>query len=162
MDPAPSHEPAGTTDESVLDRVRRSAADLLAGLPRPPRTLSIRDGEVAIDIEWPETPPPQENGSTSHALAPEPSAALDDPARKTLTAQAVGVFYRAPEPGAVPFVAEGDTVLVGQQVAIIEAMKLMIPVEAELSGRVVEVLKKDGEPVEYGEALFALATDENS
>jgi acetyl-CoA carboxylase biotin carboxyl carrier protein len=70
------------------------------------------------------------------------------------------MFYRCPEPGADPFVREGDVVTTGQQIAIIEAMKLMLPVEAERAGRIVEVLKGDGEPVEYGEPLFALAEAE--
>ena len=80
--------------------------------------------------------------------------------RYDVRAPSVGVFYRAPEPGAPPFVGEGDTVRPGQQVAIVEAMKLMLPVEADRAGRVVEVLKRDGEPVEYGEVLFVLAPDD--
>jgi acetyl-CoA carboxylase biotin carboxyl carrier protein len=132
----------------VLDRVRQSAAELLAGLAHPPKTLSLRAGEVAITIDWPET---------AQLADLTPAAATGDgDGRRTLTAQSVGVFYRAPEPGTEPFVAEGDRIEPGQQLAIIEAMKLMIPVRAEDGGRIVEVLKKDGEPVEYGEALFAI------
>ncbi|WP_052914431.1 acetyl-CoA carboxylase biotin carboxyl carrier protein [Protofrankia coriariae] len=70
----------------------------------------------------------------------------------------MGVFYRAPEPGAKPFVAEGDLITRGQQVAIIEAMKLMIPVEADASGRVLEILVADGTPVEHGQPLLTVAT----
>jgi acetyl-CoA carboxylase biotin carboxyl carrier protein len=66
------------------------------------------------------------------------------------------VFYRAPQPGAPAFVSEGDLVAPGQQVAIIEAMKLMIPVEADRVGRISAVLVSDGQPVEYGQPLFAL------
>lgn len=137
----------------VLDQVRHNTAELLSCLPHPPRALHVRAGEVAIDIEWPEP------RLTDAALAAHTDLPAQPPAtpQRVLAAQAVGVFYRAPEPGAEPFVREGDTVLVGQQVAIIEAMKLMIPVEADLDGQIVEVLKQDGEPVEYGEPLFALA-----
>jgi len=71
-------------------------------------------------------------------------------------APSVGTFYRSPEPGAAPFTAEGATVTAGQQVAIVEAMKLMLPVEADRPGRVVEVLIEDGQAVEYGERLLAL------
>ncbi|WP_079057207.1 acetyl-CoA carboxylase biotin carboxyl carrier protein [Streptomyces niveiscabiei] len=60
------------------------------------------------------------------------------------------------EPGAEPFVEVGDRVKAGQQVAIVEVMKLMIPVEADRDAVVVEVLAGDGESVEYGQALFAL------
>jgi acetyl-CoA carboxylase biotin carboxyl carrier protein len=69
----------------------------------------------------------------------------------------VGVFYRAPQPGAEPFVSEGDTVRPGQQVAIIEVMKLMVPVEADRAGRVVEILVDDASPVEHGQPLLLLA-----
>jgi len=72
-------------------------------------------------------------------------------------APTVGVFYRAPSPGAAPFVEEGDTVAAGTQVGIVEAMKLMVPVEADRAGRVSKVLKSDGDPVEYGEPLIRLA-----
>jgi len=71
----------------------------------------------------------------------------------------VGVFYRAPQPGAAPFVTEGDYITLGQQVAIIEAMKLMIPVEADRTGRITSVLVPDGESVEYGQPLFAVDQD---
>ncbi|WP_343044371.1 acetyl-CoA carboxylase biotin carboxyl carrier protein, partial [Micromonospora maritima] len=85
------------------------------------------------------------------------TAAGDEPARHVVRAPTVGVFYRAPEPGAKPFVAEGDIVQPGQQVGIVEAMKLMIPVHADAHGTVVEVLRADGAPVEYDEPLLALS-----
>ncbi|GAA1604130.1 hypothetical protein GCM10009679_04970 [Saccharothrix algeriensis] len=69
----------------------------------------------------------------------------------------MGTFYRAAEPGTPPFVAEGDHVRRGQQVAIIEVMKLMIPVEAEHDGQVVAVHVADGTSVEYGDRLLTLA-----
>jgi len=69
----------------------------------------------------------------------------------------VGAFYRAPRPDADPFVEVGDVVEAGQQVAVIESMKLFLPVNAEASGTVVEVLKENGEVVEHGEPLFALS-----
>lgn len=76
-----------------------------------------------------------------------------------ITAPTVGVFYRAPEPGAVPFVATGDLIMSGQQVGIVEAMKLMIPVHADRGGRVVEVRCADATAVEFGAPLFAVAVD---
>ncbi|WP_067689460.1 acetyl-CoA carboxylase biotin carboxyl carrier protein [Nocardia jejuensis] len=72
----------------------------------------------------------------------------------TLAAETVGVFYHASEPGASPFVAEGDPVRAGQQVGIVEAMKLMIPVTATKEGVVAEILVGDGEAVEHGQALI--------
>jgi acetyl-CoA carboxylase biotin carboxyl carrier protein len=70
----------------------------------------------------------------------------------------VGTFYSAPEPGAEPFVTVGDEVRAGQQIAILEVMKLMTPVGADRAGRVAEVLVPDGTSVEYGTGLIALDT----
>ncbi|WP_067865113.1 acetyl-CoA carboxylase biotin carboxyl carrier protein [Nocardia shimofusensis] len=100
---------------------------------------------------------------TPVGVSPEPASPATEPAPEplpdntfTLAAETVGVFYRSPEPGADPFVTEGDPVRVGQQVGIVEAMKLMIPVVATREGRVAEFLVENGEAVEYGAALLVL------
>ncbi|TMR02608.1 acetyl-CoA carboxylase biotin carboxyl carrier protein subunit, partial [Actinomadura soli] len=90
------------------------------------------------------------------------SAPTAEDADEHLTSPAVGVFYHAKEPGAEPFVSVGDAVSPGQQIGIVEAMKLMIPVEADRAGTIAAVVKDDGAPVEYGEPLFALAAAEGS
>jgi acetyl-CoA carboxylase biotin carboxyl carrier protein len=71
----------------------------------------------------------------------------------------VGTFYRAPAPGEPPFVEVGDRVRSGQTVCIIEAMKLMNEIEAEVSGQVIEILVHNGEPVEYGQPLMRVNPD---
>ena len=68
----------------------------------------------------------------------------------------VGTFYRAPEPGAPPFVEEGDPVAAGQTLCILEAMKLMNEVKAELEAVVRAIHVENAEPVEYGQLLFEL------
>jgi acetyl-CoA carboxylase biotin carboxyl carrier protein len=68
----------------------------------------------------------------------------------------VGTFFAAPGPDAAPFVKLGDRVKAGQTVCIIEAMKLMNEIEADASGEVAQVLVENGQPVEYGQPLFAL------
>jgi acetyl-CoA carboxylase biotin carboxyl carrier protein len=78
-----------------------------------------------------------------------------------VSAPLVGTFYRAPGPDARPFVEVGDKVEAGQQVAIVEAMKLMNAVTAEHDGRVIEVLVENGTPVEYGQPLFVLEPPEH-
>lgn len=102
-------------------------------------------------------------GPVSSGGSPEPASPTADTAPEplrdntfTLVAETVGVFYRSPEPGADPFVTEGDPVRVGQQVGIVEAMKLMIPVVATREGRVAGFLVDNGEAVEYGAALMVL------
>ncbi|MFI7070014.1 acetyl-CoA carboxylase biotin carboxyl carrier protein [Micromonospora sediminicola] len=144
---------------AALDAVRRSTLRLLADLPRPPTALRIRAGALTLEAEWATVGAP-----VAVAPAVEPvgvaapvTAAEGDPARHVVRAPTVGVFYRAPEPGAKPFVTEGDIVQPGQQVGIVEAMKLMIPVHADAHGTVTEVLRADGAPVEYDEPLIALS-----
>ncbi|WP_216325545.1 acetyl-CoA carboxylase biotin carboxyl carrier protein [Deinococcus aestuarii] len=92
--------------------------------------------------------------------APEPAtAAPSTPARSTGTpvkAPIVGTFYAASSPDAPAFVKVGDTVQAGQVLCIIEAMKLMNEIEAELGGTVREILVNNAEPVEYGQTLFII------
>jgi acetyl-CoA carboxylase biotin carboxyl carrier protein len=73
-----------------------------------------------------------------------------------MTSPIVGTFYRSPSPGAAPFVEPGARVRKGQVLCIIEAMKLMNEIEAELEAEVVEVCVENGQPVEFGEVLFRL------
>jgi len=68
----------------------------------------------------------------------------------------VGTFYESPSPGSPPFFKPGDTVEAGQVLCIIEAMKLMNEIEADVSGEIVKRLVNNGQPVEYGQALFSI------
>ena len=68
----------------------------------------------------------------------------------------VGTFYRAPAPDEPPFVSVGDRVSPGQTVCILEAMKLMNELEAEVSGEIVDILVQNGEPVEFNQPLFKI------
>jgi acetyl-CoA carboxylase biotin carboxyl carrier protein len=68
----------------------------------------------------------------------------------------VGTFYRAPDPTAAPFVDVGDTVKKGQTLCIIEAMKLMNEIEADIDGTIVEIFGENAKPVEFGQKLFAI------
>jgi len=102
------------------------------------------------------------------AAAPAPFAAPAPPAAAAPEADAgevnlavvkspiVGTFYLAPEPGAPPFVDVGGAVRKGQALCIIEAMKLMNEIESEYAGEVVKIYVENGQPVQYGERLFAI------
>jgi acetyl-CoA carboxylase biotin carboxyl carrier protein len=154
---------AGSTEpdvRSVLELVRGNAVQLLAALRHPPSALRIHAGGVVVEAEWPVngTATGIVEGDAHGAIAAGDDARAGETAteRHALRAPAVGVFYRAPEPGAKPFVDVGDSVRAGQQVAIVEIMKLMVPVHADVGGTIVEVLKENGDHVEYDEALFAL------
>jgi acetyl-CoA carboxylase biotin carboxyl carrier protein len=75
-----------------------------------------------------------------------------------VTSPFVGTFYRAPSPDGDPFVEVGDPISPGQVLCIVEAMKLMNEIEAEVAGTVVEILVENGKPVEYGHRLFRIQT----
>jgi len=79
-----------------------------------------------------------------------------DPNLTLVKSPIVGTFYESASPGAAPFVLPGDSVRPGQVLCIIESMKLMNEIEAEISGVIVSKLVSNGQPVEYGEALFAI------
>ncbi len=92
--------------------------------------------------------------------APAPAAA--EPAADSteglfiMKSPIVGTFYSAPSPSAPPFAAVGETVKVGQVICIIEAMKLMNELESEVAGKIVRTYCENGQPVEYGQTLFAI------
>jgi acetyl-CoA carboxylase biotin carboxyl carrier protein len=157
-------EPAGADGAAeILKRLQDSTLGLLSGLDRAPRRIRIKADQVEMEVEWPDhgqiTATTEATAATAAAAAaaPAPADGGTGAAEHYVTARIVGTFYRRPEPGAKPFVELGDVVRPGQQVGIVEAMKLMLPVEAETAGRIVDVLVPDGAAVEYGERLFALA-----
>jgi acetyl-CoA carboxylase biotin carboxyl carrier protein len=112
-------------------------------------SANAQPGAVAIAPAASPERPRQEAGA---AAKPEPAS----PPRNTVTIPSpmVGTFYSAPAPDADPYVEVGHRVDVGTTVCIIEAMKLMNEIESEVSGRIVEVLVENAQPVEYGQALF--------
>jgi acetyl-CoA carboxylase biotin carboxyl carrier protein len=79
--------------------------------------------------------------------------------QRLVTSPMVGTFYRAASPEAPPFVEQGDSVRKGQTLCIIEAMKMMNEIEAEVAGRVVTVLCENAHPVEYGQPLMVVEVD---
>ncbi len=99
--------------------------------------------------------PPPPSGSPAVASSDvSEGEESEDPSVAYVTSPFVGTFYRAPAPGAKPFVEPGQQVEPGQTLCIVEAMKLMNEIEAEFACTVLEVLVENGEPVEYGDRLF--------
>ena len=90
---------------------------------------------------------------------PRDAQPVDDPSRVSITSPLVGIFYRAPKPGAPAFVELGSPVEEDTIVGIIEVMKLMNTVRAEARGTVVEILVQDGATVEYGQVLLRIAPE---
>lgn len=91
------------------------------------------------------------------SLPPAPSpAAAETEGLHVITSPIVGTFYRAPSPEAEPFVKPGDEVEKGKTLCIVEAMKLMNEIESDVSGTITAIYPKNGQPVEFGERLFAV------
>jgi len=110
------------------------------------------------------TPAPEVGTSrvADHAVTSsgsQPGAKIIDQKLAEVPSPMVGTFYRAPAPGEAAFVEVGDRIRQGQTVCIIEAMKLMNEIEADVSGQVIEILVQNGEPVEYNQPLMRIKPD---
>lgn len=158
--------------ESLLQEVCRSVTTLLAVAPTRPHRVSVQAGTITVELEWPDafvggdgqpmrvSAPPSAAlngaGGAAAVTGPDP-VSWENNGLFCVRAPTVGTFYRAPEPGARPFVAEGDLVQPGQQIGILEAMKMMLPVEADRVGQVAEFLVENGTPVEFDAPLITFA-----
>ena len=120
--------------------------------------ISLEDGEQAITLRK-EITGVVAAPSVAPITAPLPSVPQSEkPAEvkkgRPVTSPMVGTFYKAPSPDAKPFVEVGQTIKEGDVVCIVEAMKLMNEIEAEVSGKIVEICVSDGQPVEFGQVLM--------
>lgn len=131
-------------------------ADLVQSLATVMRQSSITEldldlGDVSVRLR---RPAPDHDGGEMR-LDNQPVATTESTSPEILiTAPMIGTFYAASTPGAQPFVVEGDEVYVGQTIGIIEAMKIMNEIEAEITGLIREVCVEDAQPVEFGQVLF--------
>ena len=133
-------------EESTLTEIEIEQDDDRIRLRRePPSILATAPAEAA---------PHFAPGAQATALENTPPALEGT----YVTSPFVGTFYRSPSPDAVAFVEVGDLIQPGQVLCIVEAMKLMNEIEAEIEGRIVEVLVESGKPVEYGDRLFRIET----
>lgn len=124
--------------------------------------LTVRKGltttatETSVSPPSPQTsPPPSEASSPPEDKKPE----IDKSEWEEITSPIVGTFYEAPAPEEPVFVKVGDQIQTNQTVCIVEAMKIMNEIEAEVSGKVMEITVKNGEPVEYGQTLMRVQPD---
>jgi acetyl-CoA carboxylase biotin carboxyl carrier protein len=124
-------------------------------------TVVTASGPFAVPMVQQVAPPQVQ---TVPANPPVPLEAVPSPAAPAsdevdfaiVKSPIVGTFFRAAEPGAAPFVDVGTTVKKGQVLCIIEAMKLMNEIDSEYDGEVVKIYVENGQPVQYGERLFAV------
>jgi acetyl-CoA carboxylase biotin carboxyl carrier protein len=122
--------------------------------------ISLEDGDQAITIRKDSitsSPVVPVAAPITVATTPAVSAPAESQEAKKgtpITSPMVGTFYKSPSPDADPFVSVGSTVKKGDVVCIVEAMKMMNEIEAEVSGKVVEICVEDGQPVEFGQVLM--------
>jgi len=121
-----------------------SLSRLLASAPAP-ATLSAVHAAAAAP-----------SGAPALAPAPAPAVESEDASLHIVKSPIVGTFYESPSPGTPAFVKAGDQVEQGQVLCIIEAMKLMNEIESDASGEIVKRFVQNGQPVEYGQQLFAV------
>lgn len=143
-------------DEQLLRSVCHEAQQLAGKVSGGVRRLSVRAGEYGVDIEWDPGAAPAAAPVAAPTSTAAPAAGEADGDRHAIKAPLVGTFYRSPEPGAKPFVSEGDVIEVNQVVGIVEAMKIMNRIESDCAGRVASILVGDGEMVEFGQDLVVV------
>ena len=146
-------------EEGMKLRIRKAAA-------APPNHVPLSSSAPNAPASFvPAAPAVSVQGAPVSAQAPSSAAAPAAPNAASIgvdeglaivKSPIVGTFYRAPDPNSPPFVNVGDRVRVGQVLCIIEAMKLMNEIEAEVAGGVLKVHHESGQPVQYGDPLFTI------
>jgi acetyl-CoA carboxylase biotin carboxyl carrier protein len=155
-------------DETRQEEARRRALPLeeverLVNLVRESGVgeVRVRHGEVEITVKArPEAPVSQHVPGSQPVLEVEPEPSPERDGLHAVRSPLVGTFYRAPAPGEDAYVEVGDRVKAGQTLCIVEAMKLMNEIPADVAGEVVEVLAENAEGVEYNQPLFYLRPTE--
>ena len=131
----------------VKVRIKRGTPELASPSPAE-RIITVQTPSPLLQAQAPPTAPAP--------ATPAPAAAPVQEDLHMVRSPIVGTYYESPSPGSPPFVKPGDMVEVGQIICIVEAMKLMNEIEADASGEIVKMLVANGQPIEYGQELFAI------
>jgi len=128
----------------VKVRIKRGVAE--SPQPSPDRIIAVHPVPAA----------PMQAPTPMAATPPAPEPAKAEEGLHMVRSPIVGTYYESPSPGSPPFVKPGDSIEAGHVLCIVEAMKLMNEIEADVSGEIVKCLVKNGQPIEYGQELFAI------
>ena len=151
--------------KKLIDLVQESGIGELEITEGEERVRIARGGAVSVTPLVAATPPAAAApagvaapaaGAAAPGTPPAPGAAEPAPEGHVIKSPMVGTFYRAPSPDGKPFVDVGATIKAGDTVCVIEAMKLMNEIESDAAGVVKAILVENGQPVEYGQALFII------
>src|ERR1700761_296014 len=170
--PKPNRESDERANEHELVTLARGLAEIASShglseliVDTKDTTLTIRRGGIVMAAAAP-VAMPAPMAMPAHAPIPAapvaaaaaaPAAAAHDDKAHVVTSPFVGTFYRKPNPDSPNYVSMGDKVDKGQVLCIVEAMKLMNEIEADVAGKITAILVDDGSPVEYGQPLFKIA-----
>ena len=144
-------------EEGMKLRIRKGSAPSANHASAPIGAPLVATVLPSLGVPVPAAAPLAPPAPASAATAP--SAPEEEAGVTVVKSPIVGTFYRTPDPSAPPFVDVGDRIRVGQVLCIIEAMKLMNEIEAEVAGELVKVHRESGQPVQYGEPLFSIRPD---
>ena len=133
--------------------VRRGGV-AMGGMPMPMQMPM----PMSMPVAMPSAAPAASSFAQAPAAAAASAAAAPEEKGHVVTSPFVGTFYRKPNPDSPTYVSLNDKVEKGQVLCIVEAMKLMNEIEADVAGTVIGILVEDGAPVEYGQPLFRIAT----
>ena len=160
---------SASADEHELVTMARGLAEIVSAhnlseliVDTKETTLTVRRGGVAVPMAMPMQMPMAMPSAPAMAAPPLGAAPAAAPAAveekgHVVTSPFVGTFYRKPNPDSPSYVSLNDKVEKGAVLCIVEAMKLMNEIEADVAGTVIGILVEDGAPVEYGQALFRIA-----
>jgi acetyl-CoA carboxylase biotin carboxyl carrier protein len=155
-------EPLDEATVALVGALCKYSVDLIGASPAPLRQIRVYVGDIGVELAWPANVTAEAAWPAAPAHLPPPAAPrpeeaeLPNPGHLFVCAPTLGTFYRSPEPGAPFFVELNDIVDAGQQLGILEAMKLMNPIQSEILCRIVAVLAEDGVSVEHGQPLFSV------
>lgn len=157
-------KPADSDNSFDLDRFRKLLQLMEkfgvteANLTKDGESWKVRRGpkQIAVAPEMTYAAPPPVAAAPVAPVVEAAAAAAEAPAGITIDAPTVGTFYSSPTPEEPAFVSIGSAITPDTTICIIEAMKVFNEIPAEVSGKIVEVLVKDGEPVEFGQPLFRI------
>ena len=150
-------------DDSSIDNVEVERGGTRIRISKTPSGAVLSSGAVTMPSAGGQSPAaPAQAGSNPHggtdsvtrSAVEDPAPAPVDHGWDDVTSPMVGTFYRSPAPDADPFTEVGKRIAPGDTLCIIEAMKLMNELEAEIEGTIREICVEDGDPVEYGQVLF--------
>lgn len=142
-----------TLDLALIEKLMRmlETSDL--------QELNVSEGGMQLRLAKKRSGAAADHGADVAVTSPTPETPVEDRSARlrNIASGMAGTFYRAPKPGAEPFVREGSVVREGDQLAIVEAMKMLNPIEADCDGTIVRILMPDGGSVEPGTLLFEIA-----